>query len=70
MICFIADDSIENRKVQFNDEVKIVKLDKDKIKPEDVIVDEDKIDQLMSMLQEADPKSFGDPDELIKLEGI
>ncbi|KAI7684834.1 Signal transducing adapter molecule 1 [Sarcoptes scabiei] len=64
----ISNDSIENRKVQFNDEVKIVKLDKDKIKPEDVIVDEDKIDQLMSMLQEADPKSFGDPDELIKLE--
>ena len=56
------------KKVQFNEEVKVVKMDKDDIKPEDVTIDEGKIDELMSMLQEADPKSFDDPDELLRLE--
>lgn len=55
--------------MQFNEEVKVVKVDKDEIKPEDVTIDEGKIDELMSMLQEADPKSFDDPDELLRSEG-
>lgn len=59
----------ESKKVQFNEEVKVVKVDKDEIKPEDVTIDEGKIDELMSMLQEADPKSFDDPDELLRSEG-
>lgn len=58
----------EAKKVQFNEEVKVVEVKKEELKPEDVTIDEGKIDQLMSMLQEADPKSFEDPEELLKLE--
>ncbi|OTF72808.1 signal transducing adapter molecule 2-like protein [Euroglyphus maynei] len=61
--------SAESKKVQFNEQVKVVKVDKDDIKPEDVMIDEGKIDELMSMLQEADPKAFDDPEELLRLEG-
>lgn len=55
--------------MQFNEEVKVVKVEKEEIKPEDVSIDEEKIDQLLSMIQDADPKSFTDSDELLRLEG-
>lgn len=61
------------KKVQFNDEVNVKVLDKDSNEQPSsapVVIDENKIDRLIHLLQEADPQSDKrDSDELLTLEG-
>lgn len=56
------------KKVQFNEEVKVKVLDNEKSEP--VKIDESKIDRLLHLLHEADPQSDkADSEELLTLEG-
>lgn len=66
--------SVKNeKKVQFNDEVKVLDSEKgpaSNVEPVPVVIDENKIDRLLHLLQEADPQSDKqDSDELLTLEG-
>lgn len=65
---FISFTDKAEKKVQFNEEVKVKVLENDKNEP--LKIDETKIDRLLHLLYEADPQSDkGDSEELLTLEG-
>lgn len=53
--------------MQFNEEVKVKVMEKEPTQVDEV--DETKIDRLLHLLQEADPQTTSDSDELLTLEG-